>query len=159
MIRLGYHNLVNVYEIDQLSYQLVTVADLEGHKSIVTAVTSIPKSSVIATGDDQGYVRLWDLAYMRCFQVVRLAREIRMLKCLDSWLIFGDKRVNMIALDIPKEDRSVGTGYFTKIYDNNFEVLYIFNHNSCLSISMENGCLQEIFILCRNEEAGRVIDW
>lgn len=152
IIRLGYNNFINIFEIDRLSGQIVNVGELEGHRSIVTAVTSIWETSVCVTGDDQGYIRMWDLAYMRCFQVIRLSREINILHSMGPWLIFGDKRINMVPVDMPREMKPTFEHYNKSFFDDSLQNLYIFNHNSCMTVSMNTGELLEVFVLCEEEE-------
>ena len=72
---LGYKNSVPILQIDSTSFDLYPVDELKGHRSIVTSVTSIG-SSIVVTGDDAGIVRVWDLKYIRCLQVIKLAKEI-----------------------------------------------------------------------------------
>lgn len=128
-----------VSQIDPLSNQLVIVAELAGHQTIVTSATSIQGTSVLVTGDDKGYVRLWDLAYMRCYQVMRLNREIKGLESVGKWIMFGDRRINMMMVDYPMREATSCLQFFTSVYDSNMQNLYLFSHHECLRIDMGSG--------------------
>lgn len=73
---------------------------LIGHRSIVVAVESVGKSSVVVTGDDRGWVRMWDLRGARCLQTVRIGvKEVRQLLCFGDKLVIGDNRLSVLTID------------------------------------------------------------
>lgn len=54
---------------------------------------------MIVTGDDIGFLKLWDLNYMRCLQSIKIAKGLTQLSCSDNTLIYADSRINTIPID------------------------------------------------------------
>lgn len=65
----------------------------------MTCVSNIPDSSMIVSGDDIGYLKLWDLNYMRCLQSIKIAKGLTQMSCTGSLLIYADSRINTIPID------------------------------------------------------------
>ena len=71
-------NKVPVLQIDALSLDLSHLTELVGHQTTVTAITDL-QDSLVATGDDKGTVRIWDLTKMRCQQVLKVGSSLALL--------------------------------------------------------------------------------
>ena len=54
---------------------------------------------MIISGDDIGFVKLWDLNYMRCLQSIKIAKNLQQIDCTGEHLIYADSRLNMIPMD------------------------------------------------------------
>jgi hypothetical protein len=54
---------------------------------------------MIVSGDDIGYLKLWDLNYMRCLQSIKIAKGLTQMSCTGSLLIYADSRINTIPID------------------------------------------------------------
>lgn len=67
---------------------------MKGHSSIVTCVNEIKNTNYILSGDDSGEVRIWELNFMKCIQVVKVSKYINDLYCTGDKLIFSDSRLN-----------------------------------------------------------------
>lgn len=68
VVLIGYSILATVIQIDVKTFDINIVTQLKAHSSILTTICNIPNTAMIITGDDLGYVKLWDLNYMRCLQ-------------------------------------------------------------------------------------------
>lgn len=88
-------NELPVYQIDSCSFDLSTVAHLQGHQSIITSISDL-EEGLVATGDDRGSVRIWDLNKMRCQQVLKIAHTLTDLQCFGNNLIYADSRLNLL---------------------------------------------------------------
>lgn len=53
---------------------------------------------MIVSGDDIGYLKLWDLNYMRCLQSVKIAKKLIEVSCCDGMLVYSDSRINTIPI-------------------------------------------------------------
>jgi hypothetical protein len=54
---------------------------------------------MIVSGDDIGFLKLWDLNYMRCLQSIKIAKGLTQMSCTGSLLIYADSRINTIPID------------------------------------------------------------
>ena len=79
VVSLGYQSIVSIYHIDVKTYDINSVAELKAHTSILTCVCNIPDTSMIISGDDIGFVKLWDLNYMRCLQSIKIAKNLQQI--------------------------------------------------------------------------------
>jgi len=91
-------NELPVYQIDNYSFDLSPLALLDGHQSIITSISDL-EHDLVATGDDRGTVRIWDLNKLRCQQVLKIAHSLAALQCLGHSLIFADSRLNLVQLE------------------------------------------------------------
>jgi WD40 repeat protein len=69
---------VPVFQIDSLSLDMSHLTELVGHQTTVTAITDL-QEGLVATGDDKGTVRIWDLTKMRCQQVLKVGNSLSMI--------------------------------------------------------------------------------
>lgn len=72
---------------------------LRGHKSIITCIDSIESNTLLITGDDLGEVRIWELAYMRCVQSIKLSKWLGGIRLVGDKLYYSDSRINLMQLD------------------------------------------------------------
>ena len=96
IICLGYQSNICVYEIDSKTYDINIVTQLQAHTSILTCVSNIPDTSMIVSGDDIGYLKLWDLNYMRCLQSIKIAKNLSQLSCYNNMLLYADSRICLL---------------------------------------------------------------
>lgn len=61
ILQLGFSNVANVWQYDSLTHEMIVVGKLVGHRSILMCAESIGGSTVVVTGDDKGFIKLWDL--------------------------------------------------------------------------------------------------
>ena len=99
---LGYQSIISVYQIDVKTYDINLISELNAHTSILTCICNVPSTSMVITGDDIGWVKLWDLNYMRCLQGLRIAKNLQQIYCNGSQLIYADSRLNMLEMDNSK---------------------------------------------------------
>lgn len=99
LLVLSYNSVIQVYRIESGLFDVDLLSQLRGHKSIVTCIDSVATSSLVVTGDDIGEVRIWELNYMRCLQVVSIAKSFRSLAFIGDRLLFSDGRINILQLD------------------------------------------------------------
>lgn len=99
VICLGYQSNICVYEIDSKTHDINLITELQAHISILTCVSNIGDTSMIVSGDDIGYLKLWDLNYMRCLQSIKIAKNLAQLSCFNNMLLYADSRINMIPID------------------------------------------------------------
>lgn len=59
IVTAGYHNQLEVFEVENKTYSVNLKRELKGHASIVTCVSDIPGTNFVLSGDDQGEVRIW----------------------------------------------------------------------------------------------------
>ena len=98
LIPLTYSNIVSVYTLQgQFDVEMRFV--LRGHKSIITCVDSVEHNSLIATGDDSGEIRIWELTYMRCIQSIKLTKWLGGIKFIGNHLLYSDSRINLLKLE------------------------------------------------------------
>lgn len=88
---------LQVYQIDQISLDLSLVSELKGHETMMTCIADL-SDGFIATGDDRGTLRIWDLNSFRCQQVLKVSNTLDELALIDRTIIFGDSRLNTIQL-------------------------------------------------------------
>ena len=60
---------------------------------------------MIVSGDDIGYLKLWDLNYMRCLQSIKIAKNLAQLSCYNNMLLYADSRINMIPIDVTLDNK------------------------------------------------------
>ena len=60
---------------------------------------------MIVSGDDIGYLKLWDLNYMRCLQSIKIAKNLAQLSCYNNMLLYADSRINMIPIDATLDNK------------------------------------------------------
>lgn len=72
---------------------------LRGHKSIITCVDSIESNTLLISGDDLGEIRIWELAYMRCVQSIKLSKWLGGIRLMGDRLYYSDSRINVMQLD------------------------------------------------------------
>lgn len=65
-------------------------------------MAQVPGTSSIITGDDCGFIRVWELNYMRCVQVIKLSKFLNIMECIGDELIFADSRMNVVSMENPK---------------------------------------------------------
>lgn len=41
----------------------------------MTSAENIGRTSIVVTGDDKGYLKLWDLKHLKCYQTLRLGTK------------------------------------------------------------------------------------
>lgn len=96
LIPIGYRISIPVYTVHPTYHDFTQVSELVGHSSLVTCIADI-ENSLICTGDDIGFIRVWELRTMKCIQVVKAARWLsHILYVKESKLIFTDSRVNLM---------------------------------------------------------------
>lgn len=107
ILQIGYSNNIKVWECDNLTYELMPMGELVGHRAIIVSATNVGLSSIVVTGDDKGYIKLWDLKYIRCYQTLRLStKEICQLINIEDKLVYGDNRISFLSFDAKKGERS-----------------------------------------------------
>lgn len=99
IITAGYHNMLEVFEVENKTFSINLKKELKGHSSIVTCVSDIKNTNFILSGDDSGEVRIWELNFMKCIQVVKVSKYINDLYCTGEKLIFSDSRLNTMQMD------------------------------------------------------------
>lgn len=91
------------------------MGELVGHRAIVVSAANVGLSSIVVTGDDKGYIKLWDLKHLRCYQTLRLStKEICQLINIEDKLVYGDNRISFLSFDAKKAERG------ERFYTNSF---------------------------------------
>lgn len=91
-------NELPVYLVNPLSLDLSLLGELQGHTTIITCITNLSEGFIVS-GDDRGTLRIWDLNNLRCQQVLKVAKSLSLLDCIESTLIMADSRLNMMQLE------------------------------------------------------------
>lgn len=74
---------------------------------------------MIVSGDDIGYLKLWDLNYMRCLQSIKIAKNLSQLACYNTMLLYADSRINMIPIDATIDNKYKIGGTIANNNNNN----------------------------------------
>ena len=96
LLLLGMNELP-LYSIDKISYDASLLTTLKGHDTIITSIADLGEGLII-TGDDRGFMKVWDLKNMRCQQVIKVANTINKIECIGNNLLYSDTRINMMKI-------------------------------------------------------------
>jgi WD40 repeat protein len=151
LVPLGYSNVVPVYSLQgQFDAELQFV--LRGHKSIITCVDSLGHNTLMATGDDTGEIRIWELSYMRCVQSIKLAKWLGGIRFVGEQLLYTDSRVNLLQLEHflpPPPERETA---LQQHYDPRENALWIFTKKDVRKADLSTGRISSVFVLCAQDD-------
>ncbi|KAL4492632.1 hypothetical protein ABPG72_007745 [Tetrahymena utriculariae] len=72
IITAGYEQIIYLYSIDPVNIEYRQEGRLIGHSSMVTALQQIQNTEMIASADDQGVLKIWDIRSFGCLQTIQL---------------------------------------------------------------------------------------
>lgn len=155
LIPIGYRISIPVYTVHPEYFDFTQVADLVGHSSLVTCVSDIGTSSLICTGDDVGYIRIWDLRMMRCVQVIKAARWLSHLLYLpEGKLIFTDSRINMMNFEgiSPHPEEGDSLQLVSVHYDSHSKAVLASTRRDVRVYDANTGRITDIYRVVAGEE-------
>lgn len=161
LIPIGYRISIPVYTIHPDYYDFTKASELVGHTSLVTCISDVGNSSLICTGDDVGFVRVWDLRMMRCTQVVKAARWLSHLLYIPSdKLIFTDSRVNMMNFEAFSPQLQIGESSekeshvqpIAAAYDDTTKTILVATRKDVRVFDANSGRITDIYKVVTDED-------
>ena len=104
----GYDDKISMWSIHPMYYDNHLASKLIGHTSMVTAIKMIEKTPMLASADDIGHIKIWDVRNFNCIQTIEFGNRVVITKLIDLFrygkLGFIGARVSFIDFDVHNVD-------------------------------------------------------
>lgn len=113
---------------------------------------------MIISGDDVGWVKLWDLNYMRCLQGLKIAKNLQQISCNGSQLLYADSRLNTLPMDnqarirTKEQEKSQECYGVYHFFRKEEESLWIITRKEAREIRLKDGRTKNVLVVCSAEE-------
>ena len=83
LLSAGYEKKISLFEIDTDHLDSSLRGQLLGHESAITCFTLIRRSPMVASADDKGKVKIWNIRNFKCMQTIDFTDKVNITCLLD----------------------------------------------------------------------------
>lgn len=103
LLSCGYETKIDVLEVNPEFFDISVKGTLVGHESMISTFIPIEKTPMVASADDKGKIKIWDIRSYKCIQTVDFGDQVFISRIVNlvevGKLVFTGSRINVIDFD------------------------------------------------------------